>query len=80
MNLSHDEFSILESASHGPFSIEGLALREMVRWASVVLTLQRRGLLRTSILFVSGRPDAIPVELTEEGRRFVDSLRGPPGG
>lgn len=78
MNLSPDEFSILESAAHGPYSIQGLPLRDMVRWASVVLTLQRRGLLRTSIVFVSGRPDAIPVDLTDDGRRFLDSQRGPP--
>jgi hypothetical protein len=59
----------------GRYSITGLPLREMNRAAGVVLTMQRAGLVRTTIHFEDQQPQVIPVEITAEGRRVLKADR-----
>ena len=56
----------------GSHEIRGLDLRDMVHTASIVLDLQRSGLVRASIRFTRGvpaQPELIQVELTERGQQ-----------
>jgi hypothetical protein len=64
--LEAEERRFLQDAlvANGRCVIEGLALRDMVHAASIVLGLQRRGLVRTSIQFAPGslgQPELIPI-------------------
>src|SRR5690349_1601531 len=73
-----EERCVLNDAlvANGTFVIEGLAMRDMVHAASIVLGLQRRGFVRTTIQFADGslgQPERIPVELTDTGRKAIES-------
>ena len=60
----------------GSHAIRGLELRDMVQTASVVLDLQRSGLVRASIRFSEGvppQPEVIQVNLTEQGQQAARS-------
>jgi hypothetical protein len=75
--LRPEEHRILQDAADagGSYSIRGLPLREMVHAADVVLTMQRAGLVRTTIQFQDRQPFVIPIEITAEGRRVLKSDR-----
>jgi hypothetical protein len=63
-------------AAGGRCSISDLELRAMVHAASVVLDLQRRGLVRADIRFAQGatsEPDVIQVELIDEGHNEMEA-------
>jgi hypothetical protein len=73
--LRPEEHRVLQAAADagGRYSIRGLPLREMVRAADVVLTMQTAGLVKTTIQFQDRQPYVIPIEITAEGRRVLKS-------
>jgi len=59
-------------AAGGRFSITGLPHREMAGMASIVLRLQRFGLVNTKLDYSQNQqPDLIPVEITDAGRQAL---------
>ena len=70
--LTETEREILELAvaAGGRHSISGLSTGEMLRAATTVMELKRRGLVWSWIKFCKadpGQPEVIPVEITPEG-------------
>ena len=77
--LTPPEREILETAAiaGGRFTISGLWETEMLRLATTVVELKRRGLVKSRIRFSSeipGQPEAIPIELTPEGERALGRI------
>jgi hypothetical protein len=77
--LTPSEREILETAAiaGGRFTIAGLWEGEMLRVATTVVELKRRGLVKSLIQFsreTPGQPEAIPVELTPEGERALGRI------
>jgi hypothetical protein len=75
MPLPPEEHRILQAAADagGRYAIEGLPLRDMVRAANLVLTMQSAGFVKTTIHFEDKQPKFIPVEITDAGRRVLKS-------